>query len=189
MHQTLVRDSQYDVDREQRHHHKYDLVDERLLEIPRSACETAAYRTRHREPLLQLLYSDGGLLERNSRRQIERNRHCGEESVVINRERRSRIRCLYESIKRNGISAGWVNINRIHSQRVLPILRRCFHDDVILVQRCVDGGDLRLPERSVERLVNELWGDAQSSSRATVIPDRGLQSAILLIDVDVLEFR
>ena len=71
--------------------------------------------------------------------------------------------------------------------RVLPVARRDLHDDVILVLRVVDGRNLPLPERVVERVVDRVEGQAQAHRRVAVDGDVGLEAALLLVGIDVLE--
>src|SRR5258706_788353 len=162
VHQTLIQAPQHDVDRKQRHHDENDLVDERLLEISSCAGKAATDSSRHRQPLLQLLDGDSSLFKRDPWRQIEGHSHCGEKPVVVDREWRSRVCRSDEGVQRNAVSTRGMNINRFHPQGALRILRGCLHDYVILIQRCIDCGDLRLPKGSIERLIDELWRDAQT---------------------------
>ena len=41
-------------------------------------------------------------------------------------------------------------------------LRGRLQYDVVLVERGVNGGDLRLPKTKVQRIINDLWSDPEA---------------------------
>jgi hypothetical protein len=51
----------------------------------------------------------------------------------------------------------------------LPELRVNFHDHVVLIERSKNGRDLPLGERVVERVVEQLCGDAQTRGCLPVV--------------------
>ena len=79
------------------------------------------------------------------------------------------------------IGAGRRNIDLVQRARILPVARRDLHDDVILVERIVDGRDLTLAEGVIERVVDR--AERQSKPHRGVAIDRevGLEAAHLLI--------
>ena len=80
-----------------------------------------------------------------------------------------------------------VNIYIVQADRALPKLRRCFHHNVILVERCVHRRNLRLTKRLVKRVVDQLRCDSEARCRVAIVNERRLKPAILLIGIDVGE--
>ena len=85
------------------------------------------------------------------------------------------------------IGAGRRNIDLVQRPRILPVARRDLHDDVILVERIVDGRNLTLAEGVIERVVD--GADRETEPHRGVAIDRevGLEAAHLLIGIDVLD--
>ena len=79
------------------------------------------------------------------------------------------------------------NIDVAQCFRALPELRRHFHDHVILVLVLVDGRDLALAERVIERVVHLADGQAQARFRGAVDLEIDFQALVLLIGIDVLQ--
>ena len=73
--------------------------------------------------------------------------------------------------------------------RALPELRRHFHHHMILVLVLVDGRDLALAERVIERVVDLRGGQAQPRRRGAVDLEIDLQPLVLLVGIDVLQLR
>ncbi len=71
----------------------------------------------------------------------------------------------------------------------LPVLRRDFHDDVVLVLRLVDVRDEALAEGVVQGDVDGGLRHAQTCGGVTVYDQRQLQALVLLVAVDVLQLR
>ena len=86
-------------------------------------------------------------------------------------------------------SAGRADIDVLQPFGVLPPLRRHLHDDVILVERVVDGRNLALPERVVERRRDGAGRDTEPARGVAIDGDVHLQSALLLIGIDVGDDR
>ena len=42
----------------------------------------------------------------------------------------------------------------------LPVLRRCFHDDMVLIERVIDSGDLALPKGVIQCGIDHSGSDA-----------------------------
>ncbi len=78
-----------------------------------------------------------------------------------------------------------VQINLIQAAGVLPKLRFNFHDDIILVQRSVHGGNLLLSKSIVNGAVNELRGYAEAGGGIAVINERSLKAVIFILLVAV----
>lgn len=71
----------------------------------------------------------------------------------------------------------------------LPVLRRDFHDDLVLVQFVIDGRYLSLPESIVEDFIDDFLGQAKACHRVAVEDEHGLQPLDFLIGVQVSEHR
>ena len=85
------------------------------------------------------------------------------------------------------VGAGRRNIDLVQRPWILPVARRDLHDDVILVERVVDGRNLPLAEGVVEGVVDGADGETEPHRRVTVDREVGLKAAELLIGVDVLD--
>ena len=85
------------------------------------------------------------------------------------------------------IGAGRRNVNLVERARILPVARRDLHDDVILVERIVDGRDLTLAEGVVKRVVDRADGETKPHRGVAIDREVGLEAAELLIGVDVLD--
>ena len=72
-------------------------------------------------------------------------------------------------------------------RRVLPVARRDLHHHVILVERVVDRRHLALAEGVVERVVDRRDAEAEPRGRGAVDRHVGLEAALLLVGIDVLE--
>ena len=72
---------------------------------------------------------------------------------------------------------------------VLQMFGCQFHHHPVLVERVVDHTDLALAERVIERGVNRAHGEAHARGGITVDHQRGLQATVLLVGVDVHQFR
>ena len=80
---------------------------------------------------------------------------------------------------------GRMHIDVVQCLRILPVFRRSLHHDVVLVEGRVHRRDLALAESIVESCVEKLGRDTETSGGLAVVHDIGLQSAVLLIAVDV----
>ena len=129
------------------------------------------------------------LPQRNSGRQIERNRHRRHLALVIHGQRSIRRLKMREGRQRHRRSRGRAQINILQGFGSLLELRRNFHDHVILVQRPVHGGNLPLPKGVVESIVQGLRSDPHPAGGVAIDHQLGLQSFILLVGVLVAQFR
>ena len=74
-------------------------------------------------------------------------------------------------------------------RRIALILRRGLEDHAVLVRLPVDGGDLPLAERIVERVVDHLHRDAEPAGLLAVDVDEGAQAAFLRLGRHVAQRR
>ena len=87
------------------------------------------------------------------------------------------------------VAIGTGDVEGVQRLGVLPELRCHFHHDAILIETRVHRRDLALTERVVQRLINRASADTQPRGRVPVDDDAGLQSAVLLVAVDVGDDR
>ena len=85
---ALVQHAQHDVDRQQSGQDQDRLRRERILEGRRGSLEAAVNRCRHAQRELSLINGARCRAQVAAGRQIERDGHAGELSLVIHRERR-----------------------------------------------------------------------------------------------------
>ena len=78
-------------------------------------------------------------------------------------------------------SARGADVDILQRLRALPVARRHFHDDVVLVLRAVDGGDLALSERIVKRVVDFAGVDPQAAGGCPIDQQIGFQPLLLII--------
>ena len=69
--------------------------------------------------------------------------------------------------------------------RALPVARRDFHDDVVLVERVIDCRHRALPEGIVKRIVDLVHGQAEARCRIAIDHQVGFQALLLLIGIHV----
>ncbi len=86
-------------------------------------------------------------------------------------------------------SARRADIDLFQRLGALPVLRRHLHDDVVLVARHIDGRDLALPERVIERIVDLADRDPEPGRGVAVDHQVGFKPLVLLVAVDVGENR
>ena len=84
---------------------------------------------------------------------------------------------------------GRQHINIFQPLRPLPVLRRNFEHHAVLITLGVNGRYQRLTKGQVQCGVDGAYGDAEACGAVTVDGQRGLQTAHLLVAVDVREFR
>jgi hypothetical protein len=81
------------------------------------------------------------------------------------------------------------SIDVLQGLGALPEARLDLHHHVILVERAVHDRNLALAEGVVERVVDELRGDAEARRGGPVDHQRRLPSPILLIAAQIDELR
>ncbi len=83
------------------------------------------------------------------------------------------------------------DIQVLENLRVLPELRRHFHDDMILLRTegIVDGGDLRLGKGVAQRIVDLNLRQAQARGAVAIHDQVGLETAGLQIGIHIGDLR
>ena len=87
------------------------------------------------------------------------------------------------------LGAGGADPELVQAVRILPILRRHLHHDVVLVERVVDRRDLALPVGVVQRVVDRAGRKVQPRRGCAIDHEVGLQPPLLLVRIDLGEFR
>ena len=75
------------------------------------------------------------------------------------------------------IRAGGRDVEIAERAGVLPVLRSDLHDDMVLILRAVDDGDLALAERVVQRVVDGVQRQAKPLRGIAVDDDVGLETS------------
>ena len=96
---------------------------------------------------------------------------------------------MSERIEWNDAARVGVHVGGPKRARVDQKLRGGLQNYVVLVERGVDGGDLRFAKAEVQRIINELRSDAVARGRLPIVGKQHLQAAVLLIGGHVLELR
>jgi hypothetical protein len=86
-------------------------------------------------------------------------------------------------------AAGGADEDVLQDVRILPVFWRRLHDDVILVERIVDCGNLALAEGIVKRVVDLVDRKSESRRRRPIDRDVRLEPVILLIAVGLRQGR
>ncbi len=135
---------------------------------------------RHR-----LFDSAGDVLDNGVGREIVGDGDRGELALVVDHQRRDRTLDLRHLRQRHlGVaSAHDVDVGEV--ARVALVFAVDFQDHAVLVALGVDGGNLPLRERVVERVVDVLDAHAEAGGRRAVDADIGLQAALLAVGGDV----
>ncbi len=63
------------------------------------------------------------------------------------------------------------------------------HDDMILVERAIHGGNLALAEGVVERVIDILRGDVESGGGGAIVGEGGFQAVGLLVAAEIDDAR
>ena len=185
MDEALVEHTQDDVQREQRGEDEERLGLQHRPERARGTLEAATHRAGHSEAREGILDRAGGLRQRHAFRQVEGDRRGDELRVVIDGERRLGRGVAREQRKRHLRAAGDADVQLVEGCSRLQEFGRGLHHDVVLVEGRVDGRDLPLRERVVQRGVDQLRRHAEARRGVAIDDDRGGEPLVLLIGVDV----
>ena len=134
-----------------------------------------------------VLDRDHRVAERHVGGQVEGDGHGREEPLVVHLQGRcGRLEAGQrgERHRRAGLRA---HVDRRERLRTLPELGRQLHHHVVLVERGVDRRDLALPERAVQRLVDEPGAHSDPGRGVPVDGERHLQARVLLVARDVAQ--
>src|SRR5262249_44987993 len=165
---TLVENSQYDVDRDERGEDEQRLVLERRLKCSGRTLKTTSDTGRQSDLTHRLFNGPYRVAQRDSGRHVERQCHTGELSLMIDQQQRVRGLVARHRTQWYLGSCRRPYIDLLERGWVLPVLRRNFHHDVILIEGRIQDGNLPLAERIVQRVIDELRTETESRSRAAV---------------------
>ena len=189
MHVALVEDAQHDVDRHQCERDQERLARQRLLECLRRSLERSTCACRKADVPGGSI--DGGhrLPQRGVWSEVERDRHGGKLSLVVDAERRRRLGDLGEGAERHLRARRRAHVQHLHLRRIHLELRFHLQHDAVLVQLRVHGGDLALAEGVVEGVVDRLRRDAEPRRGVPIHRDVQAEPVRLLIGIHVAQLR
>jgi hypothetical protein len=121
---------------------------------------------------------DHGVAERHAGQQVERQRDRGKLPLMVDCQRRWCARKPGDGRERHELTRTAGDVDRVQCVRMLPVLRRHFHDDAVLIHAGVHRRDLPLAERVVERLVDGAGRDAEPRRGVAIDDHAGLQAAV-----------
>ena len=84
-------------------------------------------------------------------------------------------------------AGGGLDVDVAERVGVVLVILRDLHDDVVLVELLIHGGDLALAEGVGERGVDGESGDAEARGGVAVDDEIGLEALVLLVGGDVAE--
>ena len=94
-----------------------------------------------------------------------------------------------KALQRDDAAVVGVNVGGLEGVRVAQKLRGSLQNHVVLVERGVNGRDLRLAKTEVQGIINELRSDAEARRDWPVVVKQHLHAAVLLVGGHVLELR
>ena len=156
-------------------------------ERARGSLEAAAHRRRHADAGEGVVDRLRRLRQRHAFRQVERNGGGDEQRLVIDGERGLGRQISREHRQRDLRAARGAHVHLVERIGGLPVFRRGFHHDVVLVARRVDRRDRALRERVVERGIDQPRRHAEARRGVAVDHEGRGQPLALLIGVDVDE--
>ena len=186
---ALVEHPEDDVDREERRGDQQRLVRERGLEDLRGALEAGLDAGGEPERTHRGFDRGHRVSQRDARRQVEGQRHRRELRLVVHRERGPGGLVSAQRAERHHAALGGGEIDVLKGLGALPEARLDLHHHVILVERAVHDRDLALAEGVVERVVDELRGDAEARCGGPVDHQRRLLPLVLLVTAQIDELR
>ena len=189
MDDAFVQDAEHDVDRDQRERDQERLARQRLLERLRRSLERTARGRRQADLQRCLVDRVDRLAERDGGREVERDRHRRELSLVVHRQRRLRLGHLRERRERHHVATAAAHEDRLQRLRVLLELRLHLEDHAVLVELRVHRRHLALAVGVVERVVDRRRGDAEPGRGVAIDLHVELQPLRLLVGVDVAQLR
>ena len=176
MHQTLVQNSQHNVDHQDRHHQQHAQSAERRLKRLRRPLKAGANRFRK----MDLLFRGVDFVDRVSQRhagvEIERERDGGKRALVIHRERSGGRGVMGQGAERNLLAAGRRDVNIAQPLRIQSAIRQ------ETVSAISDGPDFRdLCRRCFKRAGGEFHDRLVESADEALIgtEDHGADSSFL----------
>ena len=185
MRQALVEHAEHDIDRDQRRQQQQRLRAQRPLEGLDVAGEVGVDGVGDVHAGDRLLDLGGRRLQRHVGRDVVGDGDRGELALMVDHQRRDaagepgdrRQRHLRIAVARH------VEVGEIG--RVALVFVVDLQDHAVLVALAVDGGNLPLRERVVERVVDVLDAHAEARRHVAVDLDIGLQPALFAVGGDV----
>jgi len=171
---ALVEHAEDDVDGDERRQDQERLVRERRAEGLRRPLEAAVDAVRQLQLAERVLDDVDCAAERRPGRRVEGERDDGELPLVVDDERRQRLARARDRGERHAAAVRPREVDVVEAGRVPLVLRRHLEHDAVLVQFGEDGGDLPLPERVVEGVVDQGRRDPEARGGRAVDRERRL---------------
>src|SRR5262249_42855826 len=127
---------------------------QRLLERLGGALERPAQGRRQVQLALQLLYFGYRIAERESRPEVEGDRHGRELAQMVDGERSDSTIELRYRAERHQFAGLRTDVQQRERLRITLVFRQQLHHHPVLIARRVDGRDLRSAVRAVERVLD-----------------------------------
>ena len=159
---ALVKHSEHDVNGKQGRQNQDGFRRQRILEGGGRSLEAAVNGCRYAH--LQFCVGDGpgSGPQISARRQVEGDGHRRELSLMVDRERSSRLPKVSKGRERYLCALAGDDVHALQCVRSELVARIDFQHHVVLVQGPVDGGDLALSEGVIENVVNLRWCNSQT---------------------------
>ena len=188
---ALVQHAQNDVDRDQRRDNEPGRTFKRILERLRRALEGAGDRLGDVDHHCGGVNSVDGLPERHARRKVEGDRHCGELCLVVHRQIGHMAGVEFHQRRERHLLSGRrrFDIELVQRVRVGLQVRRYLKDDMVAVDLCKILRNLRLPKGIFERLVDIRRLDAKTGRLVAIDGHGEHRAAVLLVGVNVAQYR
>ena len=154
MNEAFVENAENDVDSDERGKDEDGLIRQRYLECGRSALKSSLDAGRHIEVGFGGVDGVNSVAEGGIGREIERESDDGKLALMIQGEGSGISFDSREGRQRNLRAVRGVDINIFERIGILLKLRVHFHDDVILIELRINGGDLTLAEGVVQGVVD-----------------------------------
>ena len=189
VHIALVQRPEQHVDHQQRTNYQDQLAALRTLEHGRIAAVARDHRRRQANLLTELFNLRGSVSERCSGRQVERHGNGLQLADVVDGSRPDGALDRREARYRHERASARTHENVVERTLVLLLIGGHFHDDLVAVDRGVDGRHLALTEGAEQRAANGIDRHAQGIGAVAVNFQRGLQALELRIAGHVAEHR
>ena len=142
---------------------------------------------RHLQRFFDGVNLRGGVTQRRSGCEIERNRYGLQLPDVVDRGRACRPLNRHEARQGHQCTGTRSHVDATQSELILLGVWRNFHDDLVAVARQIDGGNLSFAKSAVKRRAHRVHAHAQVVGAITVDFELGLQGTLLRITGDIPE--
>ena len=187
--EALVEDAEHDIHGEQRGGDQDRLRGQRILELLRRSLERSLQRRRLVHRTFDVLDRLHGLAERDAGREVERHRHGGELTLVVDRDRAGHRLQRGKLADRHHRGPQPVHVELAQRRDILLEAPFDLDDDMVGVERRVDLRDEGLAVGVREGLLDGGHVHAGARRRVAVDVDHQGRAAGLLVAGDILQLR